>query len=96
MIRGTTADFITPERDIRKYYVAQCLQSPLVKDRDYTFSFYGSAYLNSTIEKFALDSFTVAVFGHTDCNAVPFGTANKGNGCPANYPGWVMLEKQHL
>ncbi len=93
MLRGTTGAFSFPESNSRKHYIAQCLQTPLVKDRDYTFSFYGSAYLNKTVEKFAFDFFTVAVFGHSDCNAVPFGMANKNNGCPANYPGWIMLGK---
>jgi gliding motility-associated-like protein len=95
MIRGTTRPGMSdvPESTAKKYYVAQCLQTPLIKDRDYTFSFYGAAYLNKQVTKFAIDSFTVAVFGNSDCNAVPFGTANKGNGCPTNYPGWVMLGK---
>ena len=36
----------------------------------------------------------MAVFGNADCNAVPFGKVNVlGNGCPANYPGWVLLGK---
>ncbi len=95
MIRGTYRPGMedVPESTVRKYYVAQCLQTPLVKDRDYTFSFYGSAVLDTRTTRFAIDSFTVGVFGHSDCNAVPFGTANKGNGCPANYPGWIMLGK---
>jgi hypothetical protein len=93
MIRAVAGDFAIPEKQTLKYYVAQCLQTPLVKNRDYTFSFYGAAYLAKTIEKFAVDSFTIAVFGNTDCNAVPFGTLHQNNGCPANYPGWVMLGK---
>lgn len=36
----------------------------------------------------------MAVFGNADCNAVPFGKVlASGNGCPANYPGWVLLGK---
>lgn len=93
MIRGVTGDFTIPEKETQKYYVAQCLQTPLIKNRDYTFSFYGAAYLNKTIEKFAVDSFTIAVFGNKDCSAVPFGTLHQNNGCPANYPGWIMLGK---
>jgi len=95
MSRGTTSDITlnVPDTEVKKTYVAQCLQTPLIKDRDYTFSFYGAAYLDKTVEKFALASFTVAVYGHSDCNAVPFGTAGRNNGCPANYSGWLMLGK---
>ena len=95
MVRGTTRPGMSdvPESTVKKYYVAQCLQTPLIKDRAYTFTFYGAAYHNSQEREIAISSFTVAVFGHEDCNAVPFGNVNKGNGCPANFPGWVMLGK---
>lgn len=96
MMRGLNRTILynTPESTSTKRYVAQCLQAPLQKGKEYTFSFYGAQYYNNGITKLTKDSFTVAVFGHADCNAVPFGRQQgQGNGCPANYPGWVMLGK---
>lgn len=94
LIRGATPSLPGfPENLSTKYYVAQCLQETLIKDRNYTLSFYGGIFTNKNTNRFALDSFTVAVFGHMDCNAVPFGSANRGNGCPANYDGWILLGK---
>lgn len=46
---------------------------------------------------FQPNQFTVGVFGHADCNAVPFGLGNStGNGCPTNYDGWVLLGKARV
>jgi gliding motility-associated-like protein len=95
MTRGVTRSVASNELESKsqKYYVSQCLENSLAKDKNYTFSFYGSAYRNINQEKYALDSFTVAVFGNSDCSAIPFGEQGKGNGCPSNFSGWVMLGK---
>jgi gliding motility-associated-like protein len=94
MIRGTSVpSYNVPEKDAKKTYLAQCLEKPLQKNVVYTFSFFGAAYLNKYITKFGAETYTVALFGNADCNAIPFGVKNRNNGCPANYPGWIMLGK---
>ena len=83
-----------PEKDRAKSYVGQCLQAPLSAGENYTLSFYAGRFRSwdNFIGKFF--PFTVAVFGNPDCNAVPFGDLSSlGNGCPSNYPGWVLLGK---
>ncbi len=84
------------ETDIAKIYVGQCLQSPLVPSLQYTASFSAGRFQSNddTAFKFKEEPFTVAIFGHPDCNAAPFGQpfANS-NGCPSNYPGWILLGK---
>lgn len=93
-IQNISAIDVVDEKNVTKNYVGQCLQKPLKKDSAYTLSFYAGrfkAWDNLTGKIFP---FTVAVFGNTDCKAVPFGKANAlGNGCPTNYPGWIMLGK---
>ncbi|WP_121355615.1 gliding motility-associated C-terminal domain-containing protein [Flavisolibacter nicotianae] len=84
------------ETDIAKTYVSQCLQTPLKKDEDYVFSFSAGRFRSNDDAgfKYRTEPFTVALFGHLDCNAVPFGgIAANSNGCPANYAGWVLLGK---
>lgn len=86
--------FITPipEPEIPKSYIGQCLQTPLKKGDAYTVSFYAGRFKSWDNLTGKIFPFTVAVFGNTNCNAVPFGkTFASGNGCPANYPGWVLL-----
>ncbi|MEP7318910.1 MAG: gliding motility-associated C-terminal domain-containing protein [Panacibacter sp.] len=82
------------EKDMSRGYVAQCLQAPLQPGEDYTLSFYGGRFRSWDNLTGKIYPFTVAIFGNTDCNAVPFGKANVlGNGCPLNYAGWVLLGK---
>lgn len=83
-----------PEKTITKSYVGQCLQTALKKGEDYTLGFYGGRFRSWDNLTGKIYPFTVAVFGNADCNAVPFGAVNAfGSGCPANYPGWVLLGK---
>ena len=86
-----------PEKDMPKGYVGQCLQAPLSAGDSYTLSFYAGRFRswdNFIGKNFP---FTVAVFGNADCNAVPFGDLSAlGNGCPLNYPGWVLLGKKDV
>lgn len=74
-----------PENKTQKYYIAQCLQTPLLKEKKYTLTFYAGQFATNP------HAFTVGIFGHSDCNAAPFGEQGTGNGCPANYGGWVLL-----
>jgi gliding motility-associated-like protein len=86
------ADPVFPENEMNKSYVGQCLQAPLKKGEDYILSFYGGRFRSWDDRFDKLFPFDVAVFGSADCNAVPFGKVNAfGNGCPANYPGWILL-----
>jgi hypothetical protein len=82
-----------PEPQIPKSYVGQCLPSSLKKGINYTLSFYAGrfrAWDNLTGKDLSL--LPVALFGNADCNAVPFGKKYAlGNGCPANYSGWMLL-----
>ena len=81
-----------PESQIPKTYVGQCLQQPLAKSESYTLSFYAGRFKSWDNLTGKLFPFTVAVFGNKDCNAVPFGKVYaSGNGCPANYSGWIFL-----
>lgn len=84
------------ETDIAKTYISQCLQQPLQAGEQYTLSFYAGRFQSSDDVdfKYKTEAFAVAVFGHADCKAVPFGQPNvKSNGCPSNYPGWTLLGK---
>ncbi len=87
------------ETDIAKVYVGQCLQTPLIPSEQYTLSFSAGKFKSNddTSFKFKSEPFTVAIFGHPDCNAAPFGTpfANS-NGCPSNYSGWILLGKKTI
>jgi gliding motility-associated-like protein len=81
-----------PEKEITKSYVGQCLQAPLKKGEAYTLSFYAGRFRSWDNFTGKIFPFNVAVFGNADCNAVPFGKSNVlGNGCPSNYPGWILL-----
>ena len=83
-----------PEKEMPKGYVGQCLQAPLTAGEQYTLSFYAGRFRSWDNFIGKIFPFTVAVFGSADCNAVPFGDLSAlGNGCPANYPGWVLLGK---
>jgi gliding motility-associated-like protein len=83
---------VVPENETTKSYVSQCLQNPLKKDEAYTLSFYAGRFKSWDNLSGKIFPFTVAVFGNKDCNAVPFGKTNAlGNGCPANYGGWILL-----
>lgn len=82
----------TPEIDQHRNYIAQCLQTPLIKDRSYTLTFFAGRFKSadqSNINFYPLP-FSVAVFGHSDCKAVPFGIFNQPSGCPADF-GWTLL-----
>jgi len=84
------------EKDIAKVYISQCLQSPLKPGEEYTLSFSAGRFRSSDDHEFKFKSvpFSVAIFGHTDCNAVPFGPVGAvSNGCPANFSGWILLGK---
>ena len=83
-----------PENQMAKSYVAQCLQAPLKPGEQYTLSFYAGRFRSWDNLTGKIFPFTVAIFGNTNCSAVPFGRPNAiGNGCPLNYPGWVLLGK---
>jgi gliding motility-associated-like protein len=83
-----------PETDMPKVYVGQCLQAPLNGGEQYTLSFYAGRFRSWDNFIGKIFPFSVAVFGNANCNAVPFGDLSAlGNGCPANYPGWVLLGK---
>lgn len=87
------------ETDIAKSYVGQCLQSPLLPNQQYTMSFYAGRFqsYDDHAFKFKNEPLTVAIFGHPDCNAAPFGpTFSKSNGCPANYAGWILLGEKTI
>lgn len=80
-----------PENKSEKGYVAQCLQSPLLKGKTYTITFFVSQFADHSYYPIKL-----AIFGNSDCNAIPIGMdAQYGRkiGCPANYSGWVQLGK---
>ena len=83
------------EKDIAKVYISQCLQTPLKPGEQYTLSFSAGRFKSNDDRdfKFKSEPFTVAVFGHSDCNAVPFGQRTISNGCPSNYQGWILLGK---
>lgn len=84
------------ETDIAKTYVGQCLQSPLKPGEKYTLTFNSGRFKSNDDRdfKYRAEPFTVAVFGHADCNAVPFGAINaQSSGCPTNYQGWTLLGK---
>jgi gliding motility-associated-like protein len=83
-----------PENEMPKAYIGQCLQAPLKPGEQYTLSFYAGRFRSWDNLTGKIFPFTVAVFGNADCKAVPFGKVNaSGSGCPANYPGWVLLGK---
>ena len=83
-----------PENQMAKGYVGQCLQASLKQGEQYTLSFYAGRFRSWDNYTGKILPFTVAIFGNTNCNAAPFGKPNViGNGCPANYPGWVLLGK---
>ena len=84
------------ETDIAKTYIGQCLQSPLTPGEQYTLTFSAGRFQSNDDSdfKYKMDPITVALFGHSNCNAVPFGeTYAHSNGCPANYQGWILLGK---
>jgi gliding motility-associated-like protein len=86
--------FVTPipENQMPKTYIGQCLQAPLKKGEQYTLSFYAGRFKSWDNLTGKIFPFNVAVFGNANCNAVPFGNLSAlGNGCPSNYPGWVLL-----
>ncbi len=86
-----------PENEMAKSYVGQCLQAPLKAGEEYTLSFYAGRFRSWDNLTGKIFPFTVAVFGNANCNAVPFGKTNVlGNGCPANYPGWIFLGKTEI
>lgn len=87
------------DKDIAKVYISQCLQAPLVTGIPYTLSFSAARFQSNDDKqfKFKTEPFTVAIFGNSNCNAVPFGPVNaSSNGCPANFAGWVLLGKTTL
>ncbi|HET9824997.1 MAG TPA: gliding motility-associated C-terminal domain-containing protein, partial [Chitinophagaceae bacterium] len=93
ILNGAYIDPI-PENQMAKGYVGQCLQAPLKQGEQYTLSFYAGRFRSWDNYTGKIFPFTVAIFGNADCNAVPFGKPNVfGNGCPSNYPGWVLLGK---
>lgn len=86
-----------PENQMAKSYVGQCLQTPLKQGEQYTLSFYAGRFRSWDNYTGKIFPFTVSIFGNTNCGAVPFGKSNViGNGCPANYPGWVLLGKTDI
>ena len=93
-VENTAYNNPVPEAETNKSYVGQCLQNPLQTGESYTLSFYAGRFRSWDNLTGKIFPFTVAVFGNADCKAVPFGkTYAKGNGCPANYNGWVLLGK---
>jgi gliding motility-associated-like protein len=91
-IQNNTYIHPIPEQQIPKTYFGQCLQRPLTKGESYTLSFYAGRFISWDNFKGNLFPYKVAIFGNKDCNAVPFGKVNaSGNGCPANYAGWIFL-----
>ncbi len=91
-IQNISAVGTVNEKEITKTYVSQCLQTPLKKGESYTVSFYAGRFRSWDNYDGKIFPFNVAIFGNADCNAVPFGQQYVlGNGCPANYPGWIFL-----
>jgi len=83
-----------PENQMQKTYVSQCLQAALKTGEQYTLIFYAGRFRSWDNLTGKIFPFTVAIFGNVNCNAIPFGKPNVlGNGCPADYPGWVLLGK---
>jgi gliding motility-associated-like protein len=89
------ADPNSPEIEQRRNYLAQCLQTPLLKDRSYTLSFFAERPKAIWNNNFYPLPFSVAVFGHSNCNAVPFGVYNQPSGCPADF-GWITLGQKKV
>jgi gliding motility-associated-like protein len=90
--QGTTTEPNLPESKVDKSYIAQCLQTPLLKGEKYNLTFYAGKFKQKANNNFNPKPFSVAVFGHSDCSAVPFGqSGTTGNGCPTNHAGWVLL-----
>jgi gliding motility-associated-like protein len=86
-----------PENQMVKTYAGQCLAAPLLHGEQYTLSFYAGRFRSWDNLTGKIFGFTVALFGHADCNAMPFGKPNGlGNGCPLNYPGWILLGKAKM
>src|SRR5665647_282935 len=87
------------ETDIAKIYIGQCLQTPLIPSEQYTISFSAGRFQSNddTSFKFKMEPFTVAIFGHPNCSAAPFGQPFAySTGCPSNYPGWILLGKKTI
>ncbi|WP_158638303.1 gliding motility-associated C-terminal domain-containing protein [Panacibacter ginsenosidivorans] len=90
--KGAYINPAKPENEMVKGYVGQCLEAPLTVGESYTLSFYAGRFRSWDNYTGVIYPFTVAVFGNADCNAVPFGKPFvSGNGCPSNYPGWILL-----
>lgn len=94
ILNTTFTEASISEDEFPKSYIGQCLQTPLKAGEDYTLSFYAGRFRSWDNPTGKLFPFTVAIFGNRNCNAVPFGKINGfGNGCPANYDGWILLGK---
>ncbi len=80
---------ISSEINSHKEYIAQCLQTPLLKGKKYSIVFYTGEFVWKAFP------YKLAVFGNKDCNALPIGgtAAMRGRrmGCPLNYYGWTQL-----
>jgi hypothetical protein len=69
--KGAYINPATPENEMNKGYVGQCLQAPLITGESYTLSFYAGRFRSWDNYTGAIYPFNVAVFGNADCNAVP-------------------------
>ncbi|PHN01387.1 gliding motility-associated C-terminal domain-containing protein [Flavilitoribacter nigricans] len=69
-----------------KEYVGICLETPLETDTLYRLEFY-TGFLSKTTSP----DIELALFGTSDCAALPFGIGDNAFGCPANSPDWIQL-----
>ncbi len=69
-----------------KEYAGSCLTGPLKAGVSYRFEFY----VGFTRQPNSPGT-TIAFFGSTNCNNLPFGIGNENFGCPTNGIGWMQL-----
>lgn len=69
-----------------KEYAGACLNNPMVVGTDYRLDFYVGFNENPISREFPM-----AIFGTTNCSALPFGNGNEAFGCPANDFNWDLI-----
>lgn len=70
-----------------KEYTGACLTEPLRTGNTYRFEFYvGFTQTDNSPPT------TLAFFGSTSCDFLPFGVGDNQHGCPLNGPGWTQLD----
>ena len=75
-----------------KEYVGACLTEAMEAGVDYTFDFF-VGFRNNI---FGSEEFTIAVFGSTDCNDLPFGGDDITIGCPRNTGNYDLIGEKRV